>query len=422
MVYNNHINIEFIKQNGLILFEAISGSHAYGTNIATSDQDIRGVFVLPADALYGLSYIEQVSDDKNDTVYYELRRFLELVAVNNPNILELLNTPKDCILYKHPAFDLILEQSDTFITKQCKDSFAGYARKQISKAEGMNKMQNWEAKRVSRKTPLDFCYAIVNDKSRSIRSFLKKNKLDQKFCGLTKIPNSPGLYAMYYDLAAAKAFSNLYSEKDRLKQKSLLKKKGQMGLGYYGIEKELDIEPSLVKELKNGNPNNINIIQVPTVSHTLRCSSIPKGEKIICFISFNGNGYSTHCRDYAKYQEWKKKANRSRWTDVKKHGQQIDGKNMLHCRRLLDMAKEIAEGKGINVRRPNAKELLDIRKGKVKLRDLINKANDEIKQINTLFEKSNLADKLEEKFIHELLVKVRKEFYSTCEVEIHNGN
>ena len=62
-----------------------------------------------------------------------------------------------------------------------------------------------------------------------------------------------------------------------------------------------------------------------------------------------------------------KERNEARWVDVKSHGQKIDGKNMMHCRRLMDMAREIGEGKGINVRRENADYLISIRKGEVDL-------------------------------------------------------
>ena len=41
----------------MLLFEAISGSRAYGLATATSDTDIRGVFVLPEKDFYGLNYV-----------------------------------------------------------------------------------------------------------------------------------------------------------------------------------------------------------------------------------------------------------------------------------------------------------------------------------------------------------------------------
>ena len=110
------------------------GSHAYGTAMPHSDTDIRGVFIQPINEILGFGYVEQVADKKNDIVYYEIKRFLELVQSNNPNILELLNAPEDCILHKDPVFDKILENKKKFITKVCKMSFAGYAIQQIKKA------------------------------------------------------------------------------------------------------------------------------------------------------------------------------------------------------------------------------------------------------------------------------------------------
>src|SRR5690606_4775355 len=99
------INIEFLKRNKLLLFEAISGSKAFGLATEKSDTDIRGVYYLPRNMFYGLEYIPQVSNETNDEVYYEIGRFVESVSKNNPNILEVLATPEDCILYKHPIMD-----------------------------------------------------------------------------------------------------------------------------------------------------------------------------------------------------------------------------------------------------------------------------------------------------------------------------
>ena len=97
----------------------------------------------------------EVLYSKNDVVYYELRKFIELVSKNNPNIIELLNTPEDCVLYKHPIYDRILEFN--WITKQCKNTFAGYAYAQIKKAKGLNKkVLNPMDK--ERKSVLDFCF------------------------------------------------------------------------------------------------------------------------------------------------------------------------------------------------------------------------------------------------------------------------
>ena len=78
------------QQTNCILLKCISGSNAYGLALPHSDIDIKGIFISPKDEYYGLEYTEQVANASNDEVYYELRRFFNLLLKNNPNILELL--------------------------------------------------------------------------------------------------------------------------------------------------------------------------------------------------------------------------------------------------------------------------------------------------------------------------------------------
>ena len=70
------MDISTLKQSGSIIFECISGSKAYGLDTPASDTDIRGVYILPQDQFYSLNYIEQISNETNDIVYYELRNSL----------------------------------------------------------------------------------------------------------------------------------------------------------------------------------------------------------------------------------------------------------------------------------------------------------------------------------------------------------
>lgn len=128
-----------LKAQNLILFECISGSRAYGLDTPTSDTDIKGVFYLPKERFYSLQsdYIPQVSNETNDIVYYELGRFVELLLQNNPNMMELLATPADKVLYRHPIMDSL--KPDWFISKLCEKTFAGFANSQIKKARGLNK-------------------------------------------------------------------------------------------------------------------------------------------------------------------------------------------------------------------------------------------------------------------------------------------
>jgi len=358
--------IEEKAPGSIPIYLVIRGSHAYGTNIETSDTDYAGVFVQSMDSILGSKYKEQVNDDKNDIVIYEIQRFLELLAKNNPTILELLNTPEDCVIYKHPIFDEVLVNRDKFITKVCANSFGGYAKQQIGRAKGQNKKQNWEKSRVTRKSPLNFCYVIGANKEQNgtmpliqwLENGVNGKIIDQRECGLVKLDNARDTYALYLD--------NDYSK-------------------YKGI--------------------------VNDKSNELLLTSVPEGDLPICYISYNQDGYTKHCKDFNSYAKWLEERNEARWVDVKSHGQKIDGKNMMHCRRLMDMAREIGEGKGINVRRENAQELIDIRKGKVDLETLIAHVESEIKNVDEIYKNSSLPDSIDGDFVEDILLDIRKNIY-----------
>jgi uncharacterized protein len=368
------------------------GSQAYGTAIPTSDIDYAGVYIQCVDNILGYGYKEQINDDTNDTVFYEIKRFLDLVATNNPTILELLNTPEDCILYKHPLMDEILQHRDKFITKKCSNSFAGYAIQQIKKAKGQDKKQNWEKDKVTRKDVLDFVYVIQGEQSIPWKEW-NKGRYDEKFIGAVNVPNARDVYALYFDGDAEICFNEKYSEAMRENAKAFRREHNlPMGYGYKGL-------------VKSGE--GVSTAE----SNALRLSSIPKGENPICNIIYNKDGYTMHCKDYREYQEWLEKRNLQRWVDVESHGQKIDGKNMMHCRRLLEMAKEIAQCKGILVRRENAQELLAIRRGEIDLQSLIDRAENDILEIDQLFKESSLPDSVDSQFVNELLISIRKQFY-----------
>ena len=382
--------IESKSPGSIPLYLVIRGSHAYGTNLPTSDIDYSGVFVQNLDSILGMSYVEQINDDKNDIVIYELRRFLELLAKNNPTILELLNTPEDCIIYKHPLFDKILNNRDSFLTKICANSFGGYAKEQISKAKGQNKKQNWERDKVTRKTPLDFCFILKGEKSIPLVDFLESKNLDQKFAGLSKVPHSKDTYALFYDYACASMHSDKTSKWERSMSNFVnsIPGYGYKAMGFKGIAFE--------------DSNDIRLSSIP-----IDCPS----HYFIGHISYNKDGYMQHCKDYKSYETWLVQRNEQRWVDVESHGQKIDGKNMMHCRRLMDMAREIAEGKGIVVRRENAQELIDIRQGKIDLQTLIDHVENEIKEVDNLYKNSTLPEKVDMKLVETILVDIRREIY-----------
>ena len=383
------------------LFITLRGSHAYGTNVETSDEDYAGVYIQSIEDILSNNYKEQINDDKNDTVFYELKRFLELLATANPTMIELLNTPEDCIIYKHPIFEEILKHKNSFITKKCKQSFGGYARQQISKAKGQNKKVNWEKEKVERKQPLDFAYFFIGEKTIPLTKYLSERGLDQKFCGLTSLPHARDVYSMFYDYDSVALHSDSISPFARKCSKFFFKLSNFLSFEGFKLSPGKGYKGLVIED-----------------SNTLRLSSISKDtDGFLGYISYNRDGYTQHCDDYKSYQDWLKNKNEARWVDVEEHGQKIDGKNMLHCQRLLNMAKEIAEGKGVIVRRPDAEYLISIRKGQVDLQTLIDEAEIKIKEIDRMFDNNdNIPNDVPSELIGELMLNIRKSIYENKEL------
>ncbi|MCU0355106.1 MAG: nucleotidyltransferase domain-containing protein, partial [Cytophagales bacterium] len=342
-----------------LIFKAIVGSQSYGTATPTSDIDHKGVYMQPVDDLISFDYKEQIEISK-DEVYYEVRRFLQLLQSANPTVLELLYSPEDCIVQTSPQFERIVQNRHRFLTQKCLHSFGGYAIAQIKKAKGLDKKMNWEKDRVERKTPLDFVYAYTDGKTMPVEKWLEKNGKKQEKCGLVALDHFRDCYALYYD--------------DNLEN-------GQPPLGFKGI--------------------------VMDDSNAVRLSAVPKGMTAETIVYYNKDGYSMHCKDYRDYETWLANRNTQRYVDIKGHNQQIDGKNLLHCRRLLDMAMEIATEKTIRVRRPNADYLLSIRRGEVELETIIEQAEKDLQQLDELFAKSGLPTDCDRDFVNELLLSIR---------------
>jgi hypothetical protein len=356
--------IEELRDKNLIIFETITGSHAYGTMTPESDKDIRGVFVQPLFDILKHGFVDQVSDQKNDIIFYELGRFIKLLIDNNPNILELLNSPEDCVIYRDPIFKSLELSKDKFLTKRVRFTFAGYAIDQIQKARGYNKKMNWEEAEMKRKTVLDFCYILVGNGSMPFKIWLSKTMAGQfgetqENFGLAAIDHACDLYSLYH-----------FVEKN------------------YGIVS--DEEKS----------NDVQLI------------SIPKGMAPVACLSFNKNAYSTHCTRYKEYQTWLKERNPNRFRMNKAHGKNYDSKNLSHTYRLLLMAHELAKGE-LRVRRTPAEieKLMKIRRGEYEYEDLLNEAETMISGLDKKFENSKLPDKVDEEMAYEMLLEMRKHYY-----------
>lgn len=366
------MKIQDLKSQNLILFETIAGSNSFGLATPNSDTDIKGVFYLPKEDFFGLSYIPQVSNETNDEVYYEIGRFVELLQKNNPNILEVLASSDDSILHKNPLIDVL--KPENFLSKLCKDTFAGYAISQIKKAKGLNK-KILNPLEKERKSVMDFCYILQNEGSISLKDWLKEFPsfggvseggdgfgLQQEKCGLSSIPHTKGMFAVFYDKTGS--------------------------YGYKGI-------------MKNEEANEVSV------------SSIPKGEKPIAYLFCNLDAYSTYCKDYREYWKWVEERNEDRYNMNQNHGQNYDSKNMMHTIRLLQSCEHIFKYGTMQIRVENRDELLDIKAGNWSYEHVMKKAEDLIQSIEHYHSISKLPDSPDLERTSKILVDIRENLYSS---------
>lgn len=352
---NDIENIEE-KYNVKILLAYVRGSHMYGTSNEKSDVDITFVYQQPTDEILKSNYKEQISIGKNDVVGYEIQRFLQLLSQNNPNILESLDIPEDCLIYKHSHMDEILDQK-IWLSKLTKNTILGYAQSQIKKATGLNKHMNRQD--VEKKDLIDFCYVIHHDQTKSLRTFTLERGIDIEKVGLSKAGNGKGIYFMYLD---------------------------------------------------NDNKYHLRGLLKDSESTQLRLSSIPKelsDSGMFHVIYYNQDGYEVWNKEYQSYQKWLLERNENRYDDNLKAGKSFDLKNMMHLRRLLEMAYRIANGEGLQVRAKNVEYLREIRNGKHDYDFLMQKAEELTEVIKSNFEKVNLPDSVDIDYTKNILLKFR---------------
>ena len=384
------MNIQEVENK--LAYKFVRGSTLYNTSIETSDVDYGGVFILPNEKLLGLPhfYQDQVSDERHDTTYYEFNRWVELLMKANPNALESLFVPTDKIIGDiHPAVQLIIDNRDMFLTKECFKSLSGYAYAQIQKCRGLNKKCVQPV--MEKKDVLDFCYTFKGQGSQPMKEFLAERGLDQKYCGLVNIPNMKDTYGVYYDFAAYLHFEQPENWEE------FFYKFGSLGQQWDKIQHRITCRTFF---------GYSGIVHPEGKSNEVRLSSIPKGEIPICCMTYNQNGYESHCRKYKEYQEWVEKRNPARYESNLKSN--YDVKNVAHCVRLLHMGKELAEGKGFNVVRTWDRDMiLDIRNHKYEYEKIIEYVEKVFAEMKELAKKCDLPETVDKQKVNELILQAR---------------
>ena len=120
--------------NNIILL-GMGGSYAYGTNIETSDIDIRGIATNSADEILLGTDFEQVVDVNTDTTIYSFNKMIDLLSKTNPNTIEILGLKPEHYLKITDIGQMLLDRKEIFLSKIVVHSFGGYAYSQLRRLD-----------------------------------------------------------------------------------------------------------------------------------------------------------------------------------------------------------------------------------------------------------------------------------------------
>ena len=114
------------------VFATISGAHLYGFASPDSDVDLRGAFLLPAQALLGLHPPDETLsiEDKSvidlDWVAHDVRKFARMMTNHNGYVLEQLYSP--LVVVSTPAHQELMDLGRGCVTKPTVRHYQGFAR------------------------------------------------------------------------------------------------------------------------------------------------------------------------------------------------------------------------------------------------------------------------------------------------------
>lgn len=135
--FTDKLEYKFLNENknlgDHICLIGYGGSIAYGTNVPTSDIDIRGFATRNRTDILLDKDFEEVVNKETDTTIYSLDKMFKLLSECNPNCVEILGLREQDYLYRNEIGQMVLDNKQLFLSNRCVFTFGGYARQQLYK-------------------------------------------------------------------------------------------------------------------------------------------------------------------------------------------------------------------------------------------------------------------------------------------------
>lgn len=116
------------------IFLCVHGSRAYGLATEESDLDVKGISVPPREYFHGfLHRFEQAESKDPDLTVYDVRKFFQLAADCNPNIIEILWVADEDVIQTSEWGEYVRHFRTHFLSKKAKYTFSDYAVAQLKR-------------------------------------------------------------------------------------------------------------------------------------------------------------------------------------------------------------------------------------------------------------------------------------------------
>lgn len=129
----------FLKENkhlgDNIIILGVGGSYSYGTNVETSDLDIRGCALNTKEEILTNVNFEQFVNEDTDTTIYSFNKLISLLSNCNPNTIEILGLKPEHYLYVSIIGRQLIDNKDLFLSQKAIYSFGGYATAQLRRLD-----------------------------------------------------------------------------------------------------------------------------------------------------------------------------------------------------------------------------------------------------------------------------------------------
>jgi predicted nucleotidyltransferase len=321
------------------LFLTAHGSHAYGTNLPTSDRDYKGFAVPPKQYFLGFAKRFEQAEFKGDPdmVVYGIQKFFKLAADCNPSIIEVLFTDQADHQIVHPLAIPILQKRDLFISKKAKHTFSGYAVSQLKKIRSHKRWIDDAPQRPPERAVfgLPDCPLIPKNQLDAVQAAIRK-QVEHWDVDLGHLDDAARIDLMGHITA------NL-AEQGVLKENQWILAGKKLGL----------------------DDNFIDLMD-------------------------RERRFNTAIAEWRSYLTWLESRNAARSELERKWG--YDTKHGMHLIRLMRMCREILEGKGVLVKRPDAEELLEIRNGLWTYDQLLEWADRQDAELEAMYKTSKLPN------------------------------